>query len=305
MLPTSGEPAPIGIRIRPIQTGQVRLRPAHLAAPGPSRLERTVFGRRLAVLRDRDWTIPLPMLTFLVEHPEGRFLFDTGELSPSSALTAAGNRRLLERVIRRTHPFLNRALDVDVEPADEIGVQLAGLGIDAARDLTGVVISHLHNDHADGLSQVVGAPVLVSRANYRAARGFGGLNHGALPHRWPRGFDPELIDLTPGDGPFEATHPLTSDGRVLLVSTPGHMPGHLSLVVRGDDATYVLTGDATYSQDAMLAGRVDRMAEDLGAARKSLQALDAFARAESAVVLPAHDARSVERLELREPYPAR
>lgn len=304
MPPTSGEPGAVGIRIRPIQTGQVRLRPAHLAAPSNSRLERTILGRRLAILRDHDWTVPLPMLTFLVEHPDGRFLFDTGELSPSSALTAAGNRHLLERLIRRTHPFLNRALDVDVKPADEIGVQLAALGVDPARDLAGVVISHLHNDHADGLSQVVGAPVLVSRENYRASRGLGGLNHGALPHRWPRGFDPELLDLTPGPGPFAASHPLTSDGRLLLVSTPGHMPGHMSLVVRGDDATYVLTGDATYSQEAMLAGRVDRCAEDPDAARTSLRALDTFARSEAAVVLPAHDLHSVRRLELREPYPA-
>lgn len=73
MPPTSAEPGPVGILIRPIQTGQVRLRPAHLAPPGDSRLERTVFGRRLAILRDRDWTVPLPVLTFLVEHPEGRF----------------------------------------------------------------------------------------------------------------------------------------------------------------------------------------------------------------------------------------
>jgi N-acyl homoserine lactone hydrolase len=297
--------APIGVRVRALQTGEVRMRPAHLEPPGPSRLERTVFGRRLAVLRDRDWTVPMPMLTFLIDHPEGTFLFDTGELSPESALTAAGNRRVLERVIRRVHPFLNRALDVDVKPADEIGPQLAALGIDPARDLAGVVISHLHNDHADGLSQVAGAPVLVSRANYEASRGFGGLNHGALPHRWPNGFDPQLIDLRPGDGPFEASHPLTSDGRLMLVSTPGHMPGHVSLVVRGDDATYLLTGDATYSQEALLAGRVDRVAEDLVAARHSLRALDIFARGESAVVLPAHDLRSVERLELREPYPPR
>jgi glyoxylase-like metal-dependent hydrolase (beta-lactamase superfamily II) len=55
----------------------------------------------------------------------------------------------------------------------------------------------------------------------------------------------------------------------------------------------------------MLAGRVDRMAEDLDAARGSLQAMDAFARAETAVVLPAHDAESVRRCTEREPYPAR
>lgn len=196
-------------------------------------------------------------------------------------------------------------LDMDVLPADEIGVQLANLGVDPARDLAGVVISHLHNDHADGLSQIAGPPVLVSRANYRAARGFGGLSHGALPHRWPRGFDPELIDLVPDGGLFPASYPLTADRRLLLVSTPGHMPGHMSLIVRGDHATYLLTGDATYSQEAMLAGRVDRMAEDVDAARRSVRAMDRFAREQAAIVLPAHDAHSLRRCAEGERYPQR
>ncbi len=280
------------------------MRPAQLAARSDSRLERTPFGRVLTILRDREWTAPLPFLTFLIEHPEGRFLFDTGELSPSSAMTAAGSRGMAERIIRRIHPFLRRGLDIDVRPADEIGAQLANLGVDPERDLAGVVLSHLHHDHADGLSQVVGPPVLVSRENYRAASGLGGLSHGALPQRWPRRFDPELIDLRPDGGAFEKTYPLTSDRLLLLVSTPGHMAGHMSLVVRADDATYLLTGDATYSQEAMLAGRVDRMAEDADAARVSLRAMDAFARAETAVVLPSHDAHSVRRCEEREPYAA-
>jgi N-acyl homoserine lactone hydrolase len=301
-VPTPPEGA--GIRVRPIQTGQVRMRPAQLAARGDSRLERAFFGRVLTILRDRDWTLELPFLTFLVEHPEGRFLFDSGELSPESALTAAGNRGGLERVLRRVHPFLRRGLAIDVRPADEIGPQLAGLGVDPARDLAAVVLSHMHHDHADGLSQLAGAPVLVSRENYRASRGVRGLSRGALPHRWPDGFDPELVDLAPADGPFEACYPLTSDARVMLVSTPGHMAGHVSLVVRADDATYLLTGDATYSQEALLAGRVDRMAEDVDAAEGSLRAMAAFALAESAVVAPSHDRESVRRCAEREPYPA-
>lgn len=279
------------------------MRPAQLAAPSASRLERTSFGRVLTILRDKEWTVQLPFLTFLVEHPEGRFLFDTGELSPASAMTAAGKHKRAERFIRRIHPFLRRGLDIDVLPADEIGAQLAAMGVDPARDLAGVIVSHLHHDHADGLSQVAGPPVLVSRENYEVSRGLRGLGHGAMPHRWPAGLDADLVDLVSGDGPFPASHPLTSDGRLELVSTPGHMAGHMSMIVRGDDATYLLTGDATYSQEALVAGRVDRMAEDADAAGKTLHAMDAFARAESAVVLPSHDADSIRRCAEREAYP--
>lgn len=96
----------------------------------------------------------------------------------------------------------------------------------------------------------------------------------------------------------------SAPSRLLHVSTPGHMAWHMSLVVRGDDATYLLTGDATYSQEAMRAGRVDRMAEDPEAARDSLRAPETFARVETAVVLPSHDEHSVRRCAEREPYPA-
>lgn len=45
----------------------------------------------------------------------------------------------------------------------------------------------------------------------------------------------------PAVGPFPASHPVTRDGRILLVP----MPGHVSVVVRGDGATWFLAGDAT------------------------------------------------------------
>jgi glyoxylase-like metal-dependent hydrolase (beta-lactamase superfamily II) len=52
-----------------------------------------------------------------------------------------------------------------------------------------------------------------------------------------------------GIGPFEQIYPITSDGKVVAVQTPGHVPGHCSLIVFAEDATYFLTGDATYSQE--------------------------------------------------------
>jgi glyoxylase-like metal-dependent hydrolase (beta-lactamase superfamily II) len=49
----------------------------------------------------------------------------------------------------------------------------------------------------------------------------------------------------PPAGPFGRTLPLTADGTIFAVPTPGHMPGHMSLVVRAPEVTYFLAADAT------------------------------------------------------------
>ena len=56
------------------------------------------------------------------------------------------------------------------------------------------------------------------------------------PVRWPVWLAPELVDLDgPAVGPFPASRPITEDGRIFLVPTPGHVEGHVSVVVRDDD----------------------------------------------------------------------
>ena len=91
---------------------------------------------------------------------------------------------------------------------------------------------------------------------------------GCLPQRWPVWLAPELVDMDgPAIGPFPASHPLTSDGRVALVPTPGHVAGHCSVVVLDDDCAYLLAGDATYSQDNLRAERIDGVTNDAATAR--------------------------------------
>lgn len=46
--------------------------------------------------------------------------------------------------------------------------------------------------------------------------------------------------------------PLTRDGSIFAVETPGHMTGHVSIVARSEDLTYVLAGDLTYRQHLLM-----------------------------------------------------
>jgi len=243
--------------------------------------------RRLAILRDRSWTGLLPIYSFLVEHDEGLFLFDCGE---SARATNAG-------FTPWWHPFFRWCVDIRVAPEDEVGPRLRSIGVDPRKDLRRVVLSHLHHDHADGLSHFEGTTVVVSRENWQASRGVRGTMAGALPRRWPRWFDPDLLDADgPPDGPFAGTYPITADGRIFGVPTPGHMPGHMSLVVRADDVTYFLAGDATYDEALLRDEVVDGACKSIATSVATLRQIKDFARGEPLVLLPAHDPLAAERL---------
>jgi glyoxylase-like metal-dependent hydrolase (beta-lactamase superfamily II) len=139
--------------------------------------------------------------------------------------------------------------------------------------------------------------VIGPRANFAISTGLRGMLTGCLPQRWPIWLKPELVEMDgPALGPFPASHPITRDGRIVLVPTPGHVGGHVSVVVRGDGVTWFLAGDATYSQANLVAERTDGVTNDPATALATLRTIRQFARQEPTVVLPAHDPLAPGRL---------
>jgi N-acyl homoserine lactone hydrolase len=178
----------------------------------------------------------LPVNAFLVEHSEGMCLFDTGQTAAASAADW----------FPRWHPFF-RLARFELEPEDELAPQLRSFGVDP-RQIRRVVLSHLHTDHVGGLHAFAGAQVLVSRLEWERATGLGGRIRGYLPQHWPPGLQPRLVDFD-GDavGPFPASYDIAGDGRLLLVPTPGHTPGHAALLVRDPDQSWLLAGDMAHT----------------------------------------------------------
>lgn len=169
-----------------------------------------------------------PVNAFLVEHPDGRCLFDVGQTA----------RAAEPGYLPRWHPYL-RLARFELQPSDEVAAQ-----VDPST-VRWVVLSHLHTDHVGGLASFRGVDVLVSRTEWQRARGLTGRIRGYLPQHWPAGLEPRLVDLDgPAVGPFSASHDVAGDGRLLLVPTPGHTPGHLGMIVRGERGGWMLAGDA-------------------------------------------------------------
>lgn len=277
------------MRIHSISTGHVQVRESQVHSRG------TGGRRRLNVLRDPHWTQPLPIHAWAIEHPEGLVLVDTGEVHEASD----------PRYYPAANPYLRRATRFQVDPGDVIDEQLRRLGL-AADQVRWVVLTHLHADHAGGLRFFPQAEIVLAEAEYAAARGVPGRLRGYTPQHWPDWLAPRTTRFPAGPvGQFAASHALTAAGDVLLVPTPGHTHGHLSVLVhRPDQPTLLLAGDASYTQQLMLDGVVDGVAVDERAAHDTLRRLQRLTRSESTVYLPAHDPGSAERYRLEQVVPS-
>ncbi len=208
----------------------------------------------------------LPVNAFLIDHSEGRCLFDTGQSA----------RAARPGYLPSWHPFL-RLARFELGPEDEVARQLVGSGIDPA-SVRWVVLSHLHTDHVGGLAAFVHAEVLVSRKEWEQATGVRGRVRGYLPQHWPSGLEPRLIDFDgPAVGPFRASIDIAGDGRLILVPIPGHTPGHMGLLVRGATRSVFCAGDLARS-----AAELARVAPGLAD----------FCRSEGITYLGAHDDRA-------------
>ena len=128
------------------------------------------------------------------------------------------------------------------------------------RDVTRIVLTHVHPDHAGGaaeMSRRTGAPVLAHGGDHGWARS--GRISGANDPSTRLG----RLFARAGDGKIEAFEPgpaLTDDdvlpvsGGLRVVHTPGHSPGHISLLVEGTGT--LITGDALFNFRFLRAARV-------------------------------------------------
>jgi glyoxylase-like metal-dependent hydrolase (beta-lactamase superfamily II) len=120
---------------------------------------------------------------------------------------------------------------------------------------------------------------------------------GYLPQRWPASFDPEpLVFADAPYGPFARSRRLTADGALVALPTPGHTSGHVSVALDDGERRIVFLGDASYSQDNLLAGRVDGISPKAAIARETMARLAALAFERPTLLLPAHDPGAADRL---------
>ncbi|NDJ62094.1 MAG: N-acyl homoserine lactonase family protein [Chloroflexi bacterium] len=271
------------MHIHAISTGHLQIKRSHRLGQGDTRAQRLAN-----CFLDPHYTEPLPVHAWVIEHPEGVILIDTGEtarvLDPE--YFPAGERFFWSRFFR-----------FHITPDDEIGPQLKRLGI-TPDDVRWVICTHLHLDHTDGIAHFPKAEFLVARTEMIA--GGDALNTG-MAGGWPAWFAPTLIDYVPEPiGPFKTSYPVTAAGDVHLVPTPGHTAGHQSVILEDDDVTYFFAGDTSFDVPSLLEQAVDGIAHSSTTARATQRRICALAESRPLVYLPTHDHDAARRLADRE-----
>jgi glyoxylase-like metal-dependent hydrolase (beta-lactamase superfamily II) len=171
----------------------------------------------------------------------------------------------------------------------------------APGDVSKVVLTHLHGDHVNGLSDLAEVPVFVGEDEYAFYRSTLGGLFTRRTTRLPAWLEPRPLAFEPRPlGPFPRSVALTAAGDVIAVPTPGHTGGHLSVVAVVDGVSYVLAGDVTYDQQGLLARQLQGPSLAPAAHRQTLQRVLQFVKGQPSVYLPSHDPQSGARLAARQ-----
>ena len=184
---------------------------------------------------------------------------------------------------------------------DYFGSPLAGLrmlDIDAG-DVTDVVISHLHHDHAGTTMDYPNARVYV---NEREIAFWTGRALGRAQFR-------DLVELRDIFGVVQLTHEgrleHTKDGQQLLPGirlhlTPGHTPGHQVVEIATPEGSLVLAADAVHFYDQLIENWPHVSFTDMHAVYDSYERLLELARGDLYRIVPGHDPAIAEHAEVIE-----
>lgn len=152
---------------------------------------------------------------YLFRHERGTLLWETGV--PDAVAGEKGGRTSPNGAVVW---FRDRTL----------AGQLASLGV-KPEDVTYVAVSHTHGDHVGNAGAFPKSTLLIQKLEHQAAMA-------ATPKALPEGLKVELLA---GD------RDVFGDGSLILLSTPGHTPGHQSLLVKlPKTGALVLTGDLVH-----------------------------------------------------------
>ena len=245
------------------------------------------------VLTSRSW-VKAPITAFVIEHRDGLVLFDTGLdpalVSDPDYISSPIGRFLLKKIFR-----------IHIGPEDALDKQLEAIKL-AAADVSKVIVSHLHFDHIGGIAHVPQAELLVSEdewqqlADPHPERDWILREHIDLP-----GANWQSVEFAPTSdpllAPFGVCHDCMSDGSMILLPTPGHTPGSMSMLIRSSVLPpLLLVGDLTYELEPLQNDQVPGIGDAVQLKASFMKVRELKNALPNLVILPSHDPFAAETL---------
>lgn len=219
--------------------------------------------------------VDIPVSPFVIVHEKGNVLFDTGfhpDICDDPALVF-GDRPETDMVTSSPEQKLEQQLEM-------IGLSL--------EDITHMVVSHIHTDHAGALFQFPNAKFFVGPGEFEYGRAPNEESaHLVMEHDFLtdeiQGYDWTVTD--------SARYDLFGDGAIELLHLPGHTPGQLALLVRLPSQNIILSADVVHLREAIELHAPSPTDWDPELAKSSITKLLQIADEEDAKLWIAHDHR--------------
>jgi len=247
--PQHHAPAPRSLRLYVFDCGNLKIDP-------------TPYGFTKDDLAATDMSVPC----FLVAHPKGALMWDTGVL-PDSVFTSAGS--VTQGRVTVTKPLKAQLAAVAYAPAD----------------ITYLALSHCHFDHTANANDFAGATWLARQAERDAMF--------AQPTAYARCINPENFSALRNSKTVilkEEDHDVFGDGTVILKSAPGHTPGHQVLFLKlRKTGPILLSGDLYHYPEERAQHHVPATEFSREQTAATREAIEAFLKKSGAQLWIQHD----------------
>jgi len=214
-----------------------------------------------------------PVQYFLIEHDQGLVLFDSGP-----------NLEIFKDPLAAVGQVMCNAYNPDLKEENYVLNALSRAGIKPA-DIRYVICSHLHFDHSGGIGQFPKAKYLVQRQELHYAYVHEPFMKGGY---FKKDFDQE-VDWLFLEGWADNKYDVFDDRRLIIYFTPGHCPGHQSLLVNTEkNGSFLLAADACYTIENLEKYLLSGLSCDNSAYIKNLQVFNDL-RSRGVKIVPGHD----------------
>jgi len=260
--PQHKAPAPRSLRLYVFDCGNLKIDP-------------TPYGFTKDELAAADMSVPC----FLVAHPKGTLMWDTGVL-PDSVFTSAGS--VTQGRVTVTKPLKAQLAETGYAPAD----------------ITYLALSHCHFDHTANANDFAGATWLARQAEHDAMF--------AQPTTFARCINPENYSALRNSKTVilkDEDHDVFGDGTVILKSAPGHTPGHQVLFLKlRKTGPILLSGDLYHYPEERAQHHIPTTELNREQTAASRAAIEAFLKKSGAQLWIQHDSTANAKLKKAPAY---